>query len=114
MFFKPPLLCERHRPFRFPRPATAPTTAAERELSLVNAMSELDLSNRDGRVRKGLEPGHRRTASLDCAVVLPDQIVEVFVRSYLHVSPARVLTSQQPQCTPTGKWPKPSLITLNR
>ena len=46
------LLCECHRPFHFPRPATAPTTTAKRELSLANAMRKLDAGNRNRRVRE--------------------------------------------------------------
>src|SRR5450631_4215139 len=95
--FEPLLLCECHRPFRFPRPATAPTTTSERELSLANAMGELDAGNRDGRVCEGLEARHRCTASLDRAVVLLDEVVQIPVRPYLHVAPAGVFTSQQPQ-----------------
>src|ERR1019366_4754163 len=63
--FRASLLCECHRPFRFARPATAPTATTERELPLANTMGELDAGNRDGRVLERLEASHRRTASLD-------------------------------------------------
>jgi len=55
----------------------------------------------DGRIRERLEPSHRCATPLDRAAVLLDQIVEVLVRAHLDVPPARVFTSQQPQCAPT-------------
>jgi hypothetical protein len=61
-FVSMPPLCERHRPFGLPRPITAPTAAAKRELSLANSMGQLDAGDRDGGVRERLEPSHRRTA----------------------------------------------------
>src|SRR5882724_766629 len=64
------LLRECHRPFVLPRPTTAPTATPKRELSLTNAMGQLDACDRDGRIRECLESGHRRTAPLDRAVVL--------------------------------------------
>jgi hypothetical protein len=57
-----PLLCECHRPFVLPRPATTPTATAERKLPLPNSMGQLDASNRDGGVRERLEPGDRSRA----------------------------------------------------
>ena len=66
-------------------------------------MREFDTAKRDGRVRKRLEPGHRRAAPLDCAVVLLDDIVEILVRPDLHIAPAGVLTSQQPQRASTRR-----------
>jgi hypothetical protein len=79
----------------------APTATAKRELSLANAMRELDAGNRNRRVRERFESSHRRAASLDGAVVLLDQVIQIVVRPNLHVAPARVLTSQQPQCAST-------------
>ena len=99
--FRDPLLCECHRPFRLPRPAAAPTATAKRELSLANAMGEFDASDRDRRVCERLEPSHRRTPALDGAVILFDHVVEILVRANLDVPPARVLSSQQPQCAST-------------
>ena len=93
-------LCECHCPFRFPRPVTAAASTPKRELSLANTMGEFDAGDRNGRARERLEPGHRRTASLDRAVVLLDEVVEILVRPYLHVAPAGVFTAQQPQRTP--------------
>ena len=40
---------------------------------------------------------NRRAASLDGAVVLLDEVVQILVRPNLHVAPARVFASQQPQ-----------------
>src|ERR1019366_3356779 len=94
-----PLLCECHRPFVLPRPATASTATSKRELSLANAMCQLNSGNGDGRIRERFEPSHRCATPLDRAVVLLDQVVEVLVCTHLHVPPARVFTSQQPQ------WP---------
>jgi hypothetical protein len=48
------------------------------------------------------EAGHRRTVSLDRPMILLDQVVEIFVCSHFDVSPARMLTSQQPQRPTTG------------
>ena len=93
-------LCECRCPFRFPRPVTAAASTPKRELSLANTMGEFDAGDRNGRARERLEPGHRRTSSLDRAVVLLDEVVEILVRPYLHVAPAGVFTAQQPQRTP--------------
>jgi hypothetical protein len=87
--FRPSLLCERRRPFCLPRRTTAPTAATERELPLANAMGKLDAGDRDGRVRKRLEPGQRRAASLYGAMVLLDEVVEILcdTRSLGKLSP---------------------------
>src|ERR1035438_5313500 len=96
-----PFLPECHHPFGLPRPTTAPTAAAKRELSLANAMGQLDASDRDGRVRERLEPSHRRTASLARPMILRDDVVQIFAGPHLDVPPARMLSAQQPQCAPT-------------
>src|ERR1035438_1651792 len=96
-----PLLCECRRPFVLRRPATASTATSKRELSLANAMCQLNSGNGDGRIRERFEPSQRCATLLDRAVVLLDQVVEVLVRAHLDVPPARVFTSQQPQCAPT-------------
>jgi len=62
-------------------------------------MGQFHAGDRDGRGRERLEAGHRRTALLDGAVVLLDEVIEVFARSLLRVMPARTLMSQQPQRT---------------
>jgi hypothetical protein len=46
------LLRECHRPFVLLRPTTAPTATPKRELSLMNAMGQLDACDRDGRIRE--------------------------------------------------------------
>ena len=38
-------------------------------------MSQLDAGDRDGRVRERLEPGHRRAASLDRAMVVSNDTI---------------------------------------
>src|SRR5450631_3478973 len=96
-----PLLCECRRPFVLPRPTAASTATSKKELSLANAMCQLTSGNGDGRIRERLEPSHRCATPLDRAVVLLDQIVAVLVCAHLDVPPARVFTSQQPQCAPT-------------
>jgi hypothetical protein len=40
-------------------------------------MRKLDAGDRNDRVRKRLEPGHRRAPPIDRAVVLFDEIVEI-------------------------------------
>ena len=90
-------LCECHRPFVFSRPPATPTATPERELSLTNAVSELDAGDRDRSIRKRLEPCHRCAPPLDRAVVLLDEIIEILVRADLGVAPARVFSPQQPQ-----------------
>ena len=76
-----------------------PTRSAgpERELPLVNAMRQLESSNLDRRVCERLEPGQGRASSLDRAMVLLNDVVEILTGAHLHVAPLRVLPSQQPQ-----------------
>src|SRR5450755_3647248 len=100
-FVSMPPRCERHRPFGLPRPITAPMAAAKRELSLANSMGQLDAGSRDGGVRERLEPSHRRTASLDRPMILLDDVVQIFAGPHFDVTPARMLSAQQPQCAPT-------------
>src|ERR1022692_4514872 len=95
-----PPLCECHRPFGLPRPITAPTAAAKRELPLANSMDKLDAGDRDGCVRERLEPSHRRTASLDGSMILLDDVVQVLARAHFDVAPTRMFTPQQPQRAP--------------
>ena len=44
-------------------------------------MGQLDAGDRDGCVRERLEPSHIDAASLDRAVVLLDEVVEILVRA---------------------------------
>jgi uncharacterized protein (TIGR02679 family) len=67
-------------------------------------VDELDASDRDGRVRKRLEPGHRRAPPLDRAVVLLDQVVEVLVRANFDIPPAGVLAAEQPRLRRPLTW----------
>src|ERR1035438_7716120 len=90
-------LCKCHRPFVFSGPSATPTATAKRELSLTNAVSELDAGDRDRSIRKRLEPSHRCAPPLDRAVVLLDEIIEILVRADLDVAPARVFSPPQPQ-----------------
>src|ERR1022692_217800 len=92
-------LCESHRPFCLSRPATASTTAAKRELPLANPMGQLNTSDRDGRVLERFESGHRRTAPLDGSMILLDEVVEILAGAHFDVTPARMLSAQQPQRT---------------
>ncbi len=95
-------LRERHHPLRLARPVPPTAAAAEKELSLANPVRKLDARNRDGGGGEGFEPSHRCTASLDRPMILLNQVVEISIRSHLHVPPARVLTAQQPQRAMTG------------
>src|SRR5450631_4638186 len=85
-----PPRCERHRSFGLPRPITAPMSSAKRELSLANSMGQLDAGDRDGGVRERLEPSHIDAASLDRAVVLFDDVVQVLARAHFDVAPTRM------------------------
>src|ERR1019366_8670404 len=96
-----PLLCECHRSFGLPRPTTASTATSKRELSLANAMCQLNSGNGDGRIRERFEPSHRRTAPLDRPMILLDDVVQILAAPHLDVPPARMLSAQQPQCAPT-------------
>jgi hypothetical protein len=107
--FRPSLLWECHRPFVLPRPATAPTSTTERELSLANAVGQLDASDRDRRVRERLEPGHRRAASLDGPESMTCEDEIRVAREKHHVSTGTLGTQIKP--TPRvaeqsrGGWP---------
>jgi hypothetical protein len=92
---------ESHRPFGFPRPATATSATPKRELVLANAVGEFDAGERNGRVVERLEASHRGAAPLDRAVVLLDDVVEILVRANFDVSPTRMFAPQQPQRSPT-------------
>jgi hypothetical protein len=70
-----------------------------KRIALANSVSELDAGECDRRVGERLEPGHRRAAPLDRAVVLLNELVEVLVRPHFHVPPARMLAPQQPEST---------------
>ena len=92
---------ESHRPFGFPRPATATTATPKRELLLANTVGEFDAGERNGRIVERLEASHRGAVPLDRAVVLLDDVVEILVRVNFDVSPTRTFALQQPQRSPT-------------
>ena len=92
---------ESHRPFGFPRPATATSATPKRELVLANAVGEFDAGERNGRVVERLEASHRGAAPLDRAVLLLDEVVKILVRANFDVSPTRMFAPQQPQRSPT-------------
>ncbi len=56
-------------------------------------MCQLDSGNRDRSVGERLESVHRRSAALDRAVILLNDIVEVLAGPCLHVLPLRILPS---------------------
>jgi hypothetical protein len=64
-------------------------------------MSQLDARKSDRRVVKRFEPRHGCTASLDCPMVLLDDVVEVLAGSNFYVAPERMLSAQSPQSAPT-------------
>jgi hypothetical protein len=89
---------EGHGPFPLEGPiAQSAIGSTQHELPLANAMGEFDAGDRDGGVRERFEAGHLCTSALDRAMVLLDDVVQIAARSNLHVAPARVLASKQPQ-----------------
>lgn len=68
-----------------------------RELALTNPMGELNATERDRRRRKRLEPEHRRAASLDRAVILLNDIIEISACPHVYGVPAQILLAEQPQ-----------------
>jgi len=70
---------------------------ARRERRLTNVVRKFDAGDCDSSVRERFEPGHRRTASLDRAVVLLDDVVQVSAGPHVGVSPIRMLASQEPE-----------------
>jgi hypothetical protein len=89
---------EGHGPLPLEGPiAESAIGSTQHELPLANAMGEFDAGDRDGGVRERFEAGHRCTSALDRAMVLLDDVVQIAARSNLHVAPARVLASKQPQ-----------------
>ena len=59
------------------------TETPQAELSLTNTVHQLNAGNRDGGVAKLLESQHRSDALLDAAVVLFNQVIEIFRRTQL-------------------------------
>src|SRR5450631_2638118 len=103
-------------PTRVPTPipssgtAKSPASSAKRELSLANSMGQLDAGDRDGGVRERLEPSHIDAASLDRAVVLFDDVVQVLARAHFDVAPTRMSRRSSHNARRLGTWP--SSVTL--
>ena len=76
--------------------------AAKAELSLANAMGQLDAGDGDGRAVEGLEPRHRCAAPFDRSMILLSDVIQILAGSHREVAPARMLFAQQPQRAPTG------------
>jgi len=55
------------------------------ELSLPNAVQQLDAGDRDRRICSPLEAEHHRDALLHAPMVLLDQVIQVFRRAQLGV-----------------------------
>ena len=62
-------------------------------------MRELDAGNRGRGVVEGFEAFHRRPASLDRAMILLNNVVQIFARPNLDVAPDWMLAPQLPQRT---------------
>jgi hypothetical protein len=62
------------------RRSTLSTKAAQVELSLTDAVHQLNASDHDRRVAELLESQHHSNALLDAAVVLLNQVIEALVQ----------------------------------
>ena len=60
------------------RSSAVNTETPQARLSLTDAVHQFNAGDRDSCVAKQLEPQHHSNAQLDAAVVLLDQIIEVF------------------------------------
>jgi hypothetical protein len=56
-------------------------------MAFVNPVCQLDSGNRDSSVGERLDSLHRRTAALNRAVILLNDIVEVLAGPHLYVTP---------------------------
>ena len=72
------------------------------KLNLPNSMRELEPGDRRRRSFEGLKALHRPALHLDGAMILFDNIVEVFARTHFHPTPSRMLASKQAQCAMAG------------
>jgi hypothetical protein len=73
------------------------TARAECELAFANTMRELHASEGSGGCAKGLHGQHGRTTSLDRAMVLLDDVVEIPAAADLDGLPVGVLLAQHAQ-----------------
>jgi hypothetical protein len=76
------------------RRSTLNTKAAQVELFLTDAVHQLKASYRDRRVAELLEPHHHSNALLDAAVVLLNQVIEIFRRPQLGLRRQRTIGVQ--------------------
>ena len=70
------------------------TKTPQAELSLTDAVHQFDAGDRDHRVAESLEPQHYSNALLDAAVVLLNQVIEVFRRTQFGVPRQRTVGFQ--------------------
>ena len=73
------------------------TAQAERELAFANTMRELLARELSGGSAKGLHGQHWRTTSLDRAMVLLDNVVEILATADLNGLPVGILLTQHAQ-----------------
>jgi hypothetical protein len=62
-------------------------------LAFANTLCEVDSGNLDRSLGERLESFHRRTAALDRAVILLNDVVELLAGPHLYVFPLRILPS---------------------
>jgi hypothetical protein len=67
------------------RSSAVDTKTPQTELSLTDAVHQFDAGDRDHCVAESLEPSITVNALLDAAVVLLDQVIEVFRRTQIGV-----------------------------
>ncbi len=70
---------------------------SEIELTLADSVSEFEARKCHARSDERLESFQRAAPSLDAAVVLLDDVVQVLVRTHAHVAPLHMLPPQLPQ-----------------
>ena len=70
------------------------TARAECELAFTNSVRELHAGERNSGGAKGLHGQHRRTTSLDRAMILLDDVVEIAAAADLNGLPVGVLLPQ--------------------
>jgi len=74
-----------HRVADCRRSSTLNAQTSQSELSLADAMHQLDAGDRDRRIPEHLEPEHRHCALLHTSMVLLNQVVQVLRRAQLRV-----------------------------
>jgi len=86
---------QRTRPKLLKRGESGRSARADRELALSDPMGEFHASECDSRRAKGLEGQHWCTATLDCSMVLLDDVIEIPTAANRNGFPLRVLLPQQ-------------------